>query len=68
LAVDVISNTAGPGLDPSRPNIENDLISKLLVDATKRLSGKGFRRETKPKSDVLEKVIEEWDKYGIFCI
>lgn len=63
--VDVISNIAGPGLDPSRPNIENDLTSKLLIDATKPLSWKGFRYETKPKSDVLEKVIKEWDKYGI---
>jgi UbiD family decarboxylase len=63
--LDVISNIAGPGLDPSRPNIDNDLTSKLLIDATKPLSWKGVRFETKPKKDVLEKVIREWDKYGI---
>ena len=47
------------------PNIENDLTSKLLIDATKPLSWKGFRYETKPKTEVLEKVIKEWDRYGI---
>jgi hypothetical protein len=39
--------------------------SQLLIDATKPLSWKGVRFETKPKKDVLEKVIREWDKYGI---
>jgi 3-polyprenyl-4-hydroxybenzoate decarboxylase len=63
--VEIITDIAGPGLDPSRPNIDNDLTSKLLIDATKPVSWKGFRFETKPKVDVLEKVVKEWDKYGI---
>lgn len=63
--VEIITDIAGPGLDPSRPNIDNDLTSKLLIDATKPLSWKGFRYETKPKRAVLEQVEKEWNKYGI---
>lgn len=61
--VEIIKDIAGPGLDPSRPNKENDLTSKLLIDATKPLTG--FPTETQPKRDIMESVEKEWEKYGI---
>lgn len=62
--VEIIKDITGPGLDPSRPNPESVEQSKLIIDATRPVKGP-FPEMVYPKKDVMERVIKEWEKYGI---
>jgi UbiD family decarboxylase len=62
--VEILKDLAGSELDPSRPEKESGKCSKMIIDATKPLTG-SFPEMTYPKKDVMEKVEKEWDKYCV---
>ena len=64
----ILQGMAGFVLDPS-VNREDTKVghartSKLIIDATKPVH-RPYAEECKPKPEVMEKVIANWNKYGI---
>ncbi|MBI4332593.1 MAG: UbiD family decarboxylase [Chloroflexi bacterium] len=66
--LEVIKDVTGWALDPSIPmhsqELGTNLVSKMIIDATKPVK-EPFPEVISPKKDVMEKVIREWQKYGI---
>lgn len=66
----ILQGMAGFVLDPSisREDVKvgtgHARTSKIIIDATKPLH-RPYAEECKPKPDVMEKVIANWNKYGI---
>jgi len=64
----VLPGMTGIVLDPSilegekRANASR--TSKLVIDATKPIH-RAYPEECRPKPEMMEKVLAEWDKYGI---
>jgi 2,5-furandicarboxylate decarboxylase 1 len=65
--LDVLRDMAGSTLDPSLPAEERQplggLTSKAIVDLTKP-AHRAFPIGVEPNSDVMARVIADWDKYG----
>ncbi len=68
--VEVINNVAGVAIDPSLDRESRRggrfLVSKLVIDAT-AFDIEEFEPVCRPHPDVMKKVEEEWNKYGIKC-
>jgi len=66
--VEIITNVVGCILDPSLPLHERQTghlrTSKMIIDAT-RYDADEFEIPCRPRQDVMEKVLREWQKYGI---
>lgn len=64
----ILQGMAGFVLDPSVNREETKVgharTSKMIIDATKPVH-RPYAEECRPKPDVMEKVIANWDKYGI---
>jgi len=66
--VEIIKDVVGCILDPSLPLHERQTghsrTSKMIIDAT-RYDAKEFEIPCRPRQDVMDKVLREWQKYGI---
>jgi len=67
--VDIIKDVVGVNLDPSlHPDERNsgrNRTSKMIIDATEPTKRAGFPEVCLPKSDVLDLVDANWERYGI---
>ncbi len=66
--VEIIKDVTGSYLDPSIPKHEKltqqARTSKMIIDATKK-DVEDYEDACVPKADVMARVEEEWEKYGI---
>jgi UbiD family decarboxylase len=66
--VEILKGMVGPGLDPSISEHEkvsgSSRTSKMIIDAT-RYDAATYPRTVAPEPDVYERVLAEWQKYGI---
>jgi UbiD family decarboxylase len=64
----IMHGMTGIVLDPSIESVDKranaSRTSKLVIDATKPVH-RSYAEEVRPRPDVMEKVIVNWDTYGI---
>ena len=64
----ILQGMAGRVLDPSisreDAKVGHARTSKMIIDATRPVH-RPYAEECKPKPDIMEKVIANWDKFGI---
>lgn len=64
----ILQGMTGNALDPALPVEEKETgasrTSKIIIDATKPVH-RPYAEECRPKPDVQEKVMANWEKYGI---
>lgn len=67
--IEILHNLIGSPLDPSRGEADHagpraSLTSKVVLDATRPL-GTGGKAECWPHREVWQRVLQEWQKYGL---